>query len=233
MLIPRPAGARGATRLDWLDSRHTFSFGEYHDPAHVAFGPLRVINDDVIAPGAGFPPHPHRDMEILSWLLDGALAHRDSLGNGSTIRPGEAQLMHAGTGITHSEYNPSRTDAAHLLQIWIIPARRDLVPGYGQRALDPAALDGRLALLATPPGGGGAVEIHQDARVLVGRFADGQRARHALASGRGAWVHVARGACQVNGTVAAAGDGFAVVGEAAVEIAQAHDAEVLVFEVTP
>ncbi len=230
MITIRPAAARGATRLDWLDSRHTFSFGDYHDPRHVNFGPLRVINDDTVAPARGFGTHGHRDMEIITWVLSGALAHRDSLGTGETIRPGEVQLMSAGTGIQHSEMNPSGDEPVHLLQIWIIPDRGGLVPRYDQQRFDVA---GRLTPVVTPDGRDGSIVIHQDATMLIAQLDAGARASHTLAPGRGAWVHVARGAIQLGDVALEAGDGAAVRDERELSLVARTAAEVLVFDVKP
>ncbi len=228
MITIRPAAARGATRIDWLDSRHTFSFGDYHDPRHMNFGPLRVINDDRVAAGRGFGTHGHRDMEIITYVLEGALAHQDSLGTGATIRPGEIQIMSAGTGIQHSEMNPSPTEPVHLLQIWIVPERRNLVPRYDQQKVD---VTGRLTPIVTPDGRDGSIVIHQDATMLAARLDAGATASHALAPGRGAWVHVARGSVQLGDRVLEAGDGAAVEDESAIALVARSAAEVLVFDV--
>jgi redox-sensitive bicupin YhaK (pirin superfamily) len=230
MVTIRPAAARGATRLDWLDSRHTFSFGDYYDPRHMNFGPLRVINDDKVAAGRGFGTHGHRDMEIITYVLDGALAHRDSLGTGETIRPGEIQIMSAGTGIQHSEMNPSSDEPVHLLQIWIVPDRGGLVPRYDQQKVD---VGGRLVPVVTPDGRDGSIVIHQDATMLAGKLDAGAHATHRLAPGRGAWVHVARGSVQVGDIGLEAGDGAAVVDEGEVSLVARTPAEVLVFDVKP
>jgi hypothetical protein len=194
MLTLRPADARGHVELDWLDSRHSFSFGEYHDPAHMGFRALRVINEDLVKPARGFDTHGHRDMEILTWVLSGELRHEDSLGNGSVIRPGELQRMSAGTGVLHSERNPSDRTPVHLLQIWILPDRRGHAPGYEQTRFPETGRDGRLQLLASPDGAGGSVTIHQDARLYAVRLPPGASVRHALAQGRAAWLQVTHGA---------------------------------------
>jgi redox-sensitive bicupin YhaK (pirin superfamily) len=230
MVTIRPSAARGATRLDWLDSRHTFSFGDYHDPLHMNFGPLRVINDDEVAAGRGFGTHGHRDMEIITYVLDGALAHRDSLGTGETIRPGEIQIMSAGTGIQHSEMNPSADEPVHLLQIWIVPDRRGLVPRYDQQKVD---VRGRLVPVVTPDGRDGSIVIHQDATMLAGKLEAGTHVTHQLAPGRGAWVHVARGSVQVGDIGLEAGDGASIVDESEVSLVARTAAEVLVFDVKP
>jgi redox-sensitive bicupin YhaK (pirin superfamily) len=229
MIGIRRAEERGRTRLPWLDSRHTFSFGEYHDPAQMGFRALRVINDDRVAPGGGFDTHPHRDMEIVTYVLDGALQHRDSLGNGSLIRPGEVQRMSAGTGIRHSEFNASRDNPVHLLQIWLLPAKTGIEPGYEQRPL-PAAARGGLALVASPDGRDGSVTVHQDVAVYAGQLERGNRVTFPLASGRHAWLHVARGSASVNGHRLQAGDGAGVSGEEQLAIQAEEPAELLLFD---
>ena len=230
MITVRPAAERGHAQHGWLDSRFTFSFADYHDPRHMGFRALRVINEDHVEPGTGFGTHPHQDMEILTYVLEGELQHRDSMGNGSVIRPFDIQRMTAGTGVTHSEQNPSRIDPVHLLQIWILPERRGLAPGYEQRAFTPADAQGRLHLLAARDGRDGAVTIHQDVTLWTTLLAPGERVTHALAPGRHAWVQVARGALAVNGVALAAGDGAALSGEAHVELAATRDAEALLFD---
>ena len=229
MIDVRRADARGHSRLAWLDSRHSFSFGEYYDPAHMGFRALRVINDDRIAPGAGFDTHPHRDMEIVTYVLDGALQHRDSLGTGSVIRPGEVQRMSAGTGIRHSEFNASATEPVHLLQIWILPATAGIEPGYEQRLLPPGTRGG-LALVASPDGRDGSLTVHQDVRVYAAQLAPGDAVTHAPAGGRHAWLHVARGSVSVNGQALHAGDGAAVSDEAQLTLRADDAAEVLLFD---
>jgi quercetin 2,3-dioxygenase len=228
MLTIRPATERGRTRLDWLDSWHTFSFGDYVDSRHMGFGPLRVINDDRVEPGRGFGTHGHRDMEILTWILEGELQHRDSLGTGSVIRPGEVQIMSAGTGIEHSEFNPSPVEPVHLLQIWIIPERRGLPPRYDQQVvtLDP----GTLHLIAAGRAGEGAVRVFQDVAVWVARLGAGQRVEHRLGADRAAWVHVARGGVTIDGTPLRAGDGAAVTRQDQVAIAGDAPAEIILFD---
>lgn len=227
MISVRPAAERGHANFGWLDTHHTFSFGQYYDPRHMGFGALRVINDDRVAPGAGFPMHPHADMEILTYVLEGALAHRDSIGNGAVIRPGEVQRMSAGTGIRHSEFNASRESPVHLLQIWILPERAGLAPGYEQKAIDVG--DG-LTLLASRDGRDGSVTIHQDAAVLAARLVPDKPARHRLAAGRRAWLHVARGDAALNGIALAAGDGAAVTDESDIELGTRSGGEVLLFD---
>jgi hypothetical protein len=226
----RPARSRGRTHIDWLDSRHTFSFGDYHDPAHMGFGALRVINDDRVAPGKGFGTHGHRDMEIVTYVLEGALAHRDSLGTGSVIRPGEVQIMSAGTGIQHSEFNESKVEPVHFLQVWIVPDQAGIKPRYDQRAFAPAELHGRLRIVVAPGGADDSIPIHQDARVLAGRLDAGEGITHALASGRRAWVQMARGGAIVNGVSLDTGDGAAITQERAIDVTASEDAELLVFE---
>jgi redox-sensitive bicupin YhaK (pirin superfamily) len=229
MLTLSPAAERGRTRIDWLDSRHTFSFGEWYDPLHMGFRALRVINDDRVAPGGGFPTHGHADMEIVSYVLEGGLAHKDSLGTGSVIRPGDVQRMSAGTGVRHSEFNESRTAPVHFLQIWIIPDRRGHAPGYEQKTFPEAERHGRLRLVASRDGRDGSVSLHQDVSLWAGTLDEGQKAEIALASGRHAWVHVARGAATVNGRRLGEGDGAALSDERAVSL-EGHGGEVLVFD---
>ena len=231
MLTIRKSTDRGATTFgDWLDSRHTFSFGEYQDPKHHQFRALRVINDDRVAPGGGFPTHPHRDMEILTCVLSGQLEHRDSMGNGEVIRAGEWQAMTAGTGITHSEFNPSKSEPVHLLQIWLFPDRRGHTPGYRQKLFADTDKRGKWALVASPEGEAGALVVHQDARVYQTKLASGQSVRHELKSGRAAFVHVATGSATVNGTKFVAGDAVAVEDEA--EVVASGDGEVLLFDLS-
>lgn len=230
MLTVRKSHERGHANHGWLDSYHTFSFAGYRDPRWMGFGPLRVINDDRIAPGAGFPTHSHSDMEIVTWVLAGALEHKDSLGNGGVIRPGEAQRMRAGHGIAHSEYNASGTEPVHLLQIWIEPDAYGLEPGYEQVAFAPERLAGQLRLIASNDGREGSVTIHQDAAIRAGRLAAGDRVTLALAPGRRAWLHVATGRVTVRGYPLEAGDAVAVVGETAVEIEALDASEVIAFD---
>ncbi|HWU89502.1 MAG TPA: pirin family protein [Kofleriaceae bacterium] len=226
----RRAGERGHAEHGWLDSFHTFSFADYYDPAHMGFRALRVINDDTVAPGRGFGAHPHRDMEIISYVLDGALAHRDSMGTGSVIRPGDVQRMSAGTGVVHSEFNASKTDDVHFLQIWLLPARPGIPPGYEQKTFPEEDKAGRLRLVASPDGRDGSITIHTDAALYAGVFGAGQTAELPIASGRHTWVHVARGAVRVNGRDLAAGDGLALSDEARVQIEGQDRGEVLVFD---
>lgn len=231
MIRLRPAAERGHFDHGWLQTWHTFSFADYHDPAHVHFRSLRVLNEDIVQPGRGFGMHPHRDMEILTWILSGGLRHQDSMGNSAVIRPGEAQVMSAGTGILHSEHNASDREPVHLLQIWLLPERRGLPTRYGQATVDPDAMAGTLAPLAAPPGRTAAVVVHQDALVLGTRLQPGIEVAHAIAPGRHVWVQVARGALQLNGQPLTAGDGAALSQEATVTLrGTAPDSEALVFD---
>ena len=230
MIAFRDRMARGRSRTGWLDSRHSFSFADYHDPTQMGFRALRVINEDRVIPGAGFPAHRHRDMDILTYVLAGALAHKDSLGNGTVIRPGDVQRMSAGTGIEHSEFNPSPTDPVHFLQIWIIPDQVGLPPSYEQKTFPLEQRRGKLRLVAAPDGHGGAVTIHQDARLFVANLDSGERVAHAIAPGRGVWVQLARGIIALNGTEMREGDGAAVEGEQSVAIEADTDAEFLLFD---
>jgi len=226
----RPFASLGGADHGWLNTRHHFSFADYHDPARVHWGALRVWNDDVIAPKSGFPPHPHRDMEIITYVLEGALEHRDSLGTGSVIRPGEVQRMSAGTGVRHSEYNASKTDPVHLLQIWIEPARPGIAPGYEQKTFVESERRGRLRLIAAPDGRDGAVTIHQNATVYATTLARGERVEHALAPGRLAWLQVARGAVLLNGERLQQGDGAAIDHERTLTLEALEPAETLLFD---
>jgi hypothetical protein len=229
MLTIRKSEDRGVTQYGgWLDSRHTFSFGDYRDPRHHQFRSLRVINDDRIAPGGGFPTHPHRDMEILTCVLSGALEHRDSMNNGEVIRAGEWQAMTAGTGITHSEFNSSDEVPVHLLQIWLFPDRRGYTPGYQQRVFTDADKRNRWALVASPTGEDGSLVIRQDARVYQTQLADNAEVRHELSPTRGAYVHVATGTATVNGTLLHAGDAVAIEDERDIHVR--GTGEVLLFD---
>jgi redox-sensitive bicupin YhaK (pirin superfamily) len=230
MIAIRKSEERGHAEHGWLDSRFTFSFAEYYDPRHMGFRALRVINDDHIAKGQGFPTHPHQDMEIITYVLEGAVAHKDSTGTAAQVRPGEVQRMTAGTGVRHSEFNASRDEDLHLLQIWIVPEKRGLKPGYEQKAFAPAELDGKLKLVADRNGKDGAVTIHQDVSLYATRLASGQSVSHALAPGRHAWLHVARGEVELNGTTLKAGDGAAISDEAKVELTGKSAGEVLLFD---
>jgi len=225
----RRSAERGHADHGWLDSYHSFSFADYYDPQHVGFGPLRVINEDRVQPGQGFGTHGHRDMEIISYVLEGELAHKDSMGTGSTIVPGDVQRMSAGNGVRHSEYNHDKAGVTHFLQIWIEPAVRGIAPSYEQKHFAPAEKRGRLRLIASPEGADGSVRIHQDARVYAGLFDGAERAVHALANGRLGYVHVARGRARVNGHELAAGDALKT-DAAEVGIEDGAGAEVLVFD---
>ena len=230
MIHLRPAAGRGQTKIDWLDSWHTFSFGEYHDPAQMGFRSLRVLNDDRVGPGGGFPTHGHRDMEILTYVLDGALAHKDSLGHGSTIRPGELQRMSAGTGIAHSEANASATEPVHFLQIWIVPDRRGIAPGYEQRAFPAAEEEHHFHLVASPDGRDGSLTIHQDASLYLATLRPGQHVLHRLRPGRHAWVQVARGVVTLDDNTLSAGDGAAISDEETIQVDGVEPAEILLFD---
>ena len=231
MVILRRASERGQTEIDWLDSRHTFSFGDYYDPQVMGFRVLRVLNDDRVAAGGGFPTHAHRDMEILTYVLEGALEHKDSLGTGSVIRPGEVQRMSAGTGVRHSEQNASRTEPVHFLQIWVLPERAGMPPGYEQKAFADAELRGKLRLVASNDGRDGSVTVHQDTSLYIARLAAGETARHVLGPGRSAYVHVASGELTIGGEAVSEGDGAAMMQETAVELAgRGAGGEVLVFD---
>jgi redox-sensitive bicupin YhaK (pirin superfamily) len=230
MITLRKSDERGHANHGWLRSWHSFSFADYHDPAHMGWGNLRVINEDLIAPGTGFGTHGHRDMEIVTYVLDGALAHKDSLGNGATITPGEVQRMSAGTGVLHSEFNHERERTTHLLQIWILPSRRGIAPGYEQKRYADADKRGRLRPVAAPDGRDGAVTIHADAALHAGLFDGDEAATLPLAPGRLGYVHVARGELEVNGQRLHAGDAALLRDEPAVALAHGRDAEVLVFD---
>ena len=230
MITFRDREARGRTRTGWLDSRHSFSFGEYRDPVQLGFRSLRVINEDRVVPGAGFPRHGHRDMDILSYVLEGSLQHKDSIGNGTVIKPGEIQRMSAGTGIEHSEFNPSPTEPVHFLQIWIVPEKRGLPPSYEQKPVPLEERRGKLRLVAARAPGDGAVTLHQDARVYVANLAAGERVSHDIAPGRGIWVQVARGIIGLNGTELRESDGAALEDEKRAEIEAETDSEILLFD---
>ena len=230
MITIRKANERGHTEFDWLNSWHTFSFGEYYDPQHMGFQKLRVINDDTVAPGGGFGTHPHRDMEIITMVLDGALEHKDSLGTGSVIRPGDVQRMSAGAGIRHSEFNHSQTEPVHFLQIWILPERNGLQPSYEQKTFAPEEKRGKLKLIACPKSTNGALTIHQDVNLYLTSLTRGETVTHSLTSGRHAWVHVAAGAITLNGKSLQGGDAAAVSEESALTIAGTRPAEVLLFD---
>ena len=231
MITVRRSQERGGADHGWLNTRHTFSFDSYYDPAHMHFRALRVINEDVVEPGTGFPTHPHRDMEIITYVLEGALQHKDSLGNGSIIRPGDGQRMSAGTGILHSEFNASKTEPVHLLQIWIMPESKGIEPGYEQKALPEAEKRGRLKLIAARNGQNGAVTVHQDVALYVALLDNKQTVEHTLAPGRHAWLQVAKGSVELNGKLLEQGDGAAVSDEQKLFIAGAQDgSEILLFD---
>jgi redox-sensitive bicupin YhaK (pirin superfamily) len=230
MINVRKAFERGHAEHGWLDSWHTFSFGDYYDPRQMGFRSLRVINEDRVAAGKGFPTHPHRDMEILTYVLDGALEHKDSMGNGSVMRSGDVQRMTAGTGVAHSEFNGSRDEPVHFLQIWILPESRNLQPGYEQKNFSKEERQGKFRVVAARDGANGAVVVHQDMKLLAGSFAEGEGAKYALAQGRHAWLHVARGKLRVNGVELEAGDALQVSDEAELAVTGVNDAEVLLFD---
>ncbi len=230
MIELRRSSERGHANHGWLDSFHSFSFAGYHDPEHMGFGALRVINEDRIGPGSGFGTHGHRDMEIITYVLDGTLAHKDSMGNGSTMRPGDVQRMSAGRGVMHSEYNHEKSAATHFLQIWIEPSVRGLDPSYEQKHFEAAAKRGRLRLLASPDGREGSVMIHQDAYLYAAVLDGRERASHVLGAGRRAYVHVARGRLKVNGTGLAAGDALKATNTVQIDLEDGVGAEVLLFD---
>jgi len=230
MFTVRKSSQRGRTKIDWLDSRHTFSFGDYYDPAAMGFSVLRVINEDRVVGGGGFPAHGHRDMEIVTWVLEGALEHRDSIGNGSVIRPGDAQRMSAGRGIRHSEFNASPDEPVHFLQVWLMPAKTGIDPGYEQRNFPENTRRGQLRMVASPDGADGSIAIHQDSRMYDGLFAAGERATHKIPAGRHAYLHIARGSVQANGIAMSEGDGAAIEAEPALELTAQSDSEVILFD---
>ena len=230
MIQIRRGNERGHANHGWLDTYHTFSFDTYYDPRFMGFRHLRVINEDRVAAGRGFPTHPHRDMEIITYILEGALQHRDSMGTGSVIRPGEVQRMSAGTGVTHSEQNASTTDPVHLLQIWIVPEEKGITPGYEQTKFERSELEGRLTLVGSNNPPGHAVTIHQNVQLYASILPAGKSVTHTLAPGRHVWVQIARGKVDLSGRELAAGDGVAVLEEAAVTIAAKDDAEILLFD---
>ena len=230
MIQVRKSNERGHANHGWLDTHHTFSFADYHDPEHMGFRALRVINEDRVAPAQGFGTHGHRDMEILSYVLEGGLAHRDSTGGGGVIRPGEVQRMSAGTGVMHSEFNASRSEPVHFLQIWLVPDRRGITPGYEQKHFPPEQREGRLRLIASPDAAEGSLRIHQDARVYTTLLGKGQSVTQALAPGRHAWVQVARGQVRIGDAVLSAGDGAALSDERSVTLTADEASEVLLFD---
>jgi hypothetical protein len=230
MITIRPRDQRGIAKTGWLDSKHTFSFGHYHDPSQMGFRALRVINEDRVIPGAGFPTHGHRDMEIISYVLDGELAHKDSTGTAETIRPGEVQRMTAGTGVRHSEFNASDQEPVHFLQIWILPEAEGLAPGYEQRAFSDAEKRGRLRLVASRDGRQGSVTVHQDVALYATLLGADEKVAYDLKPGRHAWIQVARGQVLLNGELLKEGDGAAIAEVERVELEGATDAEVLLFD---
>ena len=230
MIAFRPSKERGYAKHDWLESYHSFSFAEYYDPAHMGFGPLRVINEDFIAADRGFGTHGHKNMEIITYVLEGEIAHKDSMGNGSTIRSGDVQRMSAGSGVRHSEFNPSKNTATHLLQIWIQPNEQEIEPGYEEKNFTVAEKLGQLRLVASADGRDGAVKIHQDASLYVGLFQDEQKIEMPLQTHRLYYVHLARGTLQVNGKILNAGDALMLSQEEMLSIENGVDAEVLVFD---
>ena len=230
MIMVRPAGERGRTRTGWLDSSHTFSFGNYYDPRHVGFRSLRVINEDYVAPGTGFGTHSHRDMEIISVALSGGLMHRDSTGGSGTLRPGEVQVMTAGTGVSHSEMNASKSERVHFLQIWLLPEREGLRPGYRQKSFADGERRGRLRLLASRGGDDGSLVIHQDVRLYDAHLSPGEEVSYTLGEGRHAWLQVVSGSVSVNGTALGAGDGAAVSEETALSVSAESESEFLLFD---
>lgn len=233
MLEIRPFAQRGVANFGWLHSQHSFSFGSYYDPQHVGFSDLLVINEDRVRQGRGFDTHGHRDMEIFSYVLEGALEHKDSMGSGSVIRPGDVQMMSAGTGVRHSEYNASREELVHFLQIWIVPNRKGVAPRYQQQHFDAAEKRGRLRLIISPDGAEGSLSVHQDARVYAGLFDGAEQQRFALPADRFAYIHVARGALTVNGQRLSAGDGARLRNVRDIDFSAGDNAEVLLFDLRP
>ena len=233
MLTIRKAEDRGHANHGWLNSHHTFSFADYHDPKNMGFGPLRVINDDTVAGGGGFPPHRHRDMEIISYVIGGALSHKDNLGNGSIIKPGDVQRMSAGLGVVHAEYNASGSEPVHFLQIWIMPERAGLPSGYEQKFFSEEDKRGKLRLLASPDGANGSVRIQQDARMFATLLESGQSVTHQIAVSRKGWLHVVKGSVELNGISLKTGDGVAIdadKGEETLVITSQDKGEVLLFD---
>jgi redox-sensitive bicupin YhaK (pirin superfamily) len=231
MITLRPAQERGSAYFGWLDSRHTFSFGEYYDPNHMGFADLRVINEDKVSPGQGFSTHGHRDMEIISYVLEGALEHKDSLGTGSIIRPGDVQRMSAGTGIMHSEYNASKTEPVHFLQIWILPEQKGIQPGYEQKTFTDTEKHGTLRLMGSRDGRDGSITIHQSVDLYASSLNEGDEASHTFADGRVGWIQVARGIVRLNNLLLTAGDGAAISNESLITLQGAtHNTEVLLFD---
>lgn len=231
MLAIRPAQDRGIANFDWLDSRHTFSFGQYHDPNHMGFADLRVINEDKVSPNQGFPTHGHRDMEIITYVLEGVLEHKDSIGTGSVIYPGDVQRMSAGTGIQHSEYNASKTEPVHLLQIWILPEQKGIEPSYEQKNFAIAEKQGKLRLVGSRDGRDGSITIHQDVSLYAAALAEGESVSYTFLPNRVGWLQVARGTVQLNDQKLSAGDGAEIAQESLIALqGTAQDAEVLLFD---
>ena len=231
MITVRPAQARGKANFGWLDSKHTFSFGNYYDPNHMGVASLRVINEDRVQPGKGFGTHSHRDMEIISYVLEGELEHKDSIGNGSVIRPGDVQRMSAGTGIAHSEFNASSTKPVHFLQIWILPDQKGIQPSYEQKHFSLDEKQGRLRLVASPDGRDNSVTIHQDANLYVAALNNGARVNHSTDNNRSLWLQIARGSAEINGQTLQVGDGAAITQETDIELAATtDDTEILLFD---
>ena len=230
MITVRRSDERGQTKIGWLDSRHTFSFGEYYDPEYESFGPLRVINEDWIAGGAGFPPHPHRDMEIVTYILGGAISHKDSTGGGGTIRPGEIQRMSAGSGIVHAEFNASASEVCHLLQIWIMPSKRGITPGYEQKKIDPETIANHFARIAGPDPNDNEVRLVQDAEIWATRLDPDNEAVHNLRPGRKAWLQVAKGEVSVGKETLKAGDAAAITDVNQIQVRSRAPSEVLLFD---
>lgn len=231
MITIRPASERGNANFGWLDSRHTFSFGSYYDPAHMGFSNLRVINEDKVAPGQGFSTHSHRDMEIISYVIDGALEHKDSIGNGSIIKPGDVQRMSAGTGISHSEYNASKEKPVHFLQIWVLPEKQGIEPGYEQIYFSPEEKKGNLRLVGSRDGRDGSITIHQDVNLYAAQLASKEQVSYTVSEGRATWIQVVRGGVRLDERLLSAGDGAAVTASTHLEITgQADDTEILLFD---
>ena len=229
----RHAEERGVANFGWLNSKHTFSFGHYHDPNHMGFGPLRVINEDRVQPGRGFDTHGHRDMEIISYVLEGALEHKDSMGNGSIIKPGDVQRMTAGTGVRHSEFNPSENERVHFLQIWILPDKEGLKPGYEQKTFNDEEKRGALRLVGSQDGRNGSVTIHQDVNLYATLLGEGEKITHELETGRKLWIQIIRGQAEINSTTLETGDGVAFADEVQVTLRGVSDTEILLFDMTP
>lgn len=230
MIQIRRSNERGFADHGWLQARHTFSFADYHHPDHRRFRSLRVMNEDRIAPGRGFGTHPHQDMEIVTYVLEGALEHRDSMGNGEVLRPGEFQRMSAGTGITHSEFNPSDTDPTHLYQIWLLPERKGIEPSYEQKQFDDSGMANQLRLVASPNAEAGSLKIHQDAHIYLAKIDTGRQVTHNLSEGRHAWLQVLRGDITLNDTVLVTGDGAAVSSETSLSVKATASAEIMLFD---